>query len=87
MSFRRNLKESYDFDKLKNFPLIAQIAQIFFMIKLSRVFVIPKEYKRKYDFDKIKNLSLIAQIAQIFNTESTENSQRTQRLDFMFIVP
>ena len=43
-----------------------QIVQIFFMIKLSRVFVIPKEYKRKYDFDKIKNLSLIAQIAQIF---------------------
>ena len=42
------------------------------MIKLSRVFVIPKEYKRKYDFDKIKNLSLIAQIAQIFNTESTK---------------
>ena len=64
-----------------------QIAQIFFMIKLSRVFVIPKEYKRNYDFDKIKNLSLIAQIAQIFNTESTENSQRTQRLHFMFIVP
>ena len=30
LSFRRNIKESYDFDKLKNFPLIAQIAQIFF---------------------------------------------------------
>ena len=57
------------------------------MIKLSRVFVIPKEYKRNFDFDKIKNLSLIAQIAQIFNTESTEFFHRelkdlTSRLSF-----
>jgi len=56
-----------------------QIAQIFFMIKLSRVFVISKEYKRNYDFDKIKNLSLIAQIAQIFNTESTEFFHREHK--------
>ena len=30
LSFRRDLKESYDFDKIKNLSLIAQIAQIFF---------------------------------------------------------
>ena len=29
LSFRRNLKEAYDFDKIKNLSLISQISQIF----------------------------------------------------------
>ena len=76
LSFRRNLKESYDFDKINSFSRIPQISQIFntesteFFHREHKDCILCLSFRRNikesYDFDKIKNLSLIAQIAQIF---------------------